>query len=121
MKFKLPKFAVLGLVIPVFFSALFCCCLTDSLHAQEPEPSCHSTNHKNTTSQNAGDCVCDRSMAVIQNGAVMDMAVVKTVFPAVALQIHETLYAPVFERATQAPPVIYDTSPLYIKHSVLRI
>ena len=122
MKLKLPKFAVLGLVIPVFFSAIFCCCLTDSLHAQEPEPSCHSTNHQSATHQNANDCgSCDRTMAVNQGGAVMDIAVAQTVTQAIVHQTYNLFELAAVETAEQPLPLVYDTSPLYAKYSVLRL
>lgn len=121
MKLKLHKIAVLGLIIPVFLSAIFCCCLTDNLRAQEPEPACHSTNHQSETPQGTDDCACDRSMAVIQNGAVMDIAVVQAVFPAVGHQAPDRLEPVVLETAGHSPPLMLDTFPLYIKHSILRI
>lgn len=121
MKLELHKYAVLGLVIPVFLSAIFCCCLTDSLHAQQPEPSCHSTNHQSAAHQNTDDCGCDRTMAILQDGAVMDIAVVKTSIPAILHEIHDLLEPAVFETTAFSPPVVLDTSALYIKHSILRI
>lgn len=122
MKLKLHKFAVLGLVIPVFLSAIFCCCLTDSLHAQEPVPSCHSANHKSETPQHTDECGCDRTMAIIQAGSAMDIAVVKeAAFPAIVHEAPDRLELVLLDTAGHSPPVILGPFPLYIKYSVLRI
>ncbi len=121
MKFNLKNISILGLIALFFVSAIACCCLTDIVQAEESAPSCHQTTHDAESSQNTEDCDCDQSIAVIKNNnALNDTLLAFVIFTNVQQQSNQFFdSSPAV--VTQAPLQYYDTAPLYIKHSVLRI
>jgi len=121
MKFNLKKISILGLVAVFFVSAIMCCCFTDIVQAEELTPSCHQTTHESDSSKSMQECGCDQSLATVQNATFLKDSFLHT-SPITLDQLisdYSTISAKV--DVYQAPPLVYDTSPLYIKHSNLRI
>jgi len=108
-------------ITAVFFSAIFCCCLTDFAQAVEPVPSCHQTEHETDTSQHTEECDCDQSLAIIKKEAVLNSLLIDAIAFDIKLQTKSRIYFSPVVAVFQAPPLVYDTAPLYIKHSILRI
>jgi len=121
MKFNIKKLSILSLVALFFVSAIMCCCFTDTVQAEEPTPSCHQAEHETDSSQNIEECGCDQSMAIVKKDVALNDTLVAVATFVIEQQTGSQIYVPSFVAAYQAPPQFYDTLPLYIKHSVLRI
>ena len=120
MKFKHQKITILALIIAVFISAIFCCCLTDFAQAAEPAPSCHQTNDHDT-SQNSDECDCNQFFAITKKDVTKVKSLVKAALSGIVQKAINQYYDGAFVTTYQTPPQVYVTSPLYIKHSILRI
>lgn len=121
MKLNFKKLTILGLVTAVFFYGVFCCCFNNIAEAEEPVPSCHQTTHDTESSQNTEECECDEALAVIEKESHKINPLEVGSLLGIDCQIGSEIYLPIVKIANHDPPVIYDTTPLYIKHSILRI
>ena len=122
MKLKHPKFTILFSITAVFFSAIFCCCLTDVAKAEEqPVPSCHQTTQGNELPQSAEECDCDQELAVLEQDIIKINPIEVVVLLYADTRVDYEFYLTALTFGDHAPPIIYDTSPLYIKHSTFRI
>ena len=121
MKFNLRNISVLGLITLFFVSAILCCCLTDTVQAEESTPSCHQTTHESESSQSAKECDCDHSVATVQKATLLKDSLVQVFTITIVQLLSGTSTVSVKVDVFHAPPLVYDTSPLYIKHSNLRI
>jgi len=121
MKLNFKKLSILGLVGIFLFSTILCCCFTQTVEAEEPTPSCHQTTHESESSQSAKECDCDHSVSTAQKATFLKDSLVQ-VFT-IPLDQLSSVYSAISAKVDvyQAPPLVYDTSPLYIKHSNLRI
>lgn len=121
MKFNIKKLSILGLAGVFIVSAMLCCCFTNQVEAKEPVPSCHQTAQDSDSSNKTEECECDQSFATLKEytqtkDALQQIATISLD------QLHSrNFYISSEVDAYQAPPLIYDTSPLYIKHSILRV
>ena len=120
MKRNIKKLSIFSLVGIFLLSAMMCCCFTDIVQAGDSSSSCHQETHEAESSANGEECDCDQSLATAQ----------ETTSSKVLLTYASTLdlvrlssygYTSVWSDAYQAPPLVYDTSPLYLKYSTLRI
>jgi len=121
MKFNIKKLPILGLVGIFLLSAMMCCCFTNVVEAEELTPSCHQTEHKTDSSQNTEECGCDLSLAIIKKDVALNDTLVAVATFVIEQQTGNQFTISSFIVANQAPPQFYDTSPLYIKYSILRI
>ena len=121
MKLNFKKLSILGIVGIFMYSTVLCCCFTKTVEAEEPTPSCHQTTHESDSSQSTKECDCDHSMTIAQKATFLKNSLlqVSTITLDQLFSDYSTISAKV--DGYQAPPLIYDTSPLYIKHSILRI
>ena len=121
MKLDIKKLSILGIVGIFLFSTILCCCFTQTVEAKELTPSCHQTTHESESSQSAKECDCDHSVATAQKATFLKDSLVQ-VFTITLVQLFsETSTVSAKVDVYYAPPLVYDTSPLYIKHSNLRI
>ena len=97
--------------------------MPDSAHAQEAVPECHKTSHESNSTQdhNTEDCDCPVITSITIEKTNSNFNLTKLAFNLVPISYHEYDSFTPTVLAYQAPPIIYDTSPLYIKHSILRI
>jgi len=121
MKRNLKKLSILGIVGIFLLSTVLCCCFTTTVEAEEPTPSCHQTTHESESSNSAKECNCDHSMTIAQKATFLKNSLLQV--STIPLDQHFSDYSTISAKVDvyQAPPLVYDTSPLYIKHSVLRI
>ncbi len=123
MKFYLKKFVFCLLIVTVFLSGVFCCCVTDFAQADTEEilPPCYQAAHADEPAQSADECDCDNELAVLEKKPVefdnIQSAVILTAANELPYQVLSTHliydYHP--------PPDIHGGPPIYIKHSILRI
>ena len=121
MKFNLKNISSLGLIALFFVSAILCCCLTDTVQAEESTPSCHQTTHESGSSQSAEDCDCDYSLSTAQKATFLKSSLVQVSTVSLDQLFSDDRFVSEKVNVYQAAPLVYDTSPLYIKHSNLRI
>lgn len=121
MKFSIKKLSILGLVTIFFVSAIMCCCFTHTVQAEEPTPSCHQTSQEKDSSKNTKDCHCDQSLTIAKKDVVFNTTIATIVTFVVEPYANNQIYVSQLAVAYQASLQYYDTAPLYIKHSVLRI
>jgi len=121
MKLNFKKLSILGLAGIFLFSAILCCCFTETVEAKESTPSCHQTTHDSESSQSAKECDCDHSIATTQKATFLKDSPVQVFTIILAQLFSETSAVSAKVDVYHAPPLVYDTSPLYIKHSNLRI
>lgn len=121
MKFNLKNISILGFIALFFVSAIACCCLTDTVQAEEPAPSCHQTAHESGSSQSAEDCDCDHSLSTVQKETFLKSSLVQVSTAPLDQLFSDDKSISEKVNVYQVPPLVYDTSPLYIKHSNLRI
>jgi len=121
MRRNIKKLSILGIVGIFLFSTVLCCCFTKTVNAEEPTPSCHQTTHESESSNSAKECACDHSMTIAQKATFLknSLAQVSTIPLDQLISDYSTISAKV--DVYQAPPLVYDTLPLYIKHSNFRI
>ncbi len=120
MKKMMKKFFVVSILASFVFTGLFCCCIEDVVQAKEELPPCHQTSSTDD-SHDSTDCECDLTMAVLQNNVKSDQHVLaQSVFIPQNIELTKLSVVADIE-AYQAPPLIYNSTPLYIKHSILRI
>ena len=121
MKRHFKIISILGLAGFFLTSSMFCCCFTKMARAEE-KPSCHQTHQaSHSTSHDTKECDCDHSLAVLQTE--------KSFLPSFSVMDFLNMDQPILEvtpmvfdaQAYQGPPLYNDTTPLYIKHSILRI
>jgi len=121
MRLNIKKLSILGIVGIFLFSTVLCCCFTKTVNAEELTSSCHQTTHESESSQSAKECDCNQSMTIFQEATFLKNSLVQvsTIIPDQLFSDYSTISAKV--DVYQAPPLVYDTLPLYIKHSNLRI
>jgi len=121
MKINVKKISILALMTLFFISAILCCCFTKKVQAEEPTPSCHQTTHESEPSDSAKDCDCDQSLATVKEAKFLKDSLSQ--FATVSLDQLSAHSSTIFAKvdAYHSPPLVTDTSPLYIKHSILRI
>ena len=121
MKLNFKKLSILGIVGIFLYSTALCCCFTKTVEAEEPTPSCHQTTHESDSSQSTKECDCDHSMTIAQKATFLkDSPVQVSTIPLDHLFSYTSTISAKVD-VYQAPPLVYDTSPLYIKHSNFRI
>ena len=121
MKINLKKLSIFGLVAVFLISAFLCCCFTNTVEAQEPTPSCHQTTHGEQPSQETNECECDQTLATFKEATFLKNLLMQVTYVSVADFSNNIFYVVSEINAYQAPPMVYETSPLYIKHSILRV
>ena len=121
MNVNLKNISILGLVGLFFVSAIMCCCITKTVHAQELASSCHLTEHETDSRQNTEDCDCDQSSAILKKDIGLHNTFVTTAVLGIEQQSESQILYSSFGVAYQAFPQYYSTLPIYIKHSNLRI
>jgi len=121
MRLNIKKLSIFGIVGIFLFSTILCCCFTETVEAEEPTPSCHQTTHDTESSNSTKECDCDHSMTIAQKATFLkdSLQQVSTIPLGQLFSDFSTIFAKV--DVYHAPPLVYDTSPLYIKHSNLRI
>ena len=121
MKLNIKKLSILGLAGIFLLSAMLCCCLTNIVEAEEPTPSCHQTTHESGSSESTKECGCDHSVTTVQKATFLKNTLVQisTIVLDQLFSDYSTISAKI--DVYQAPPLVYDTSPLYIRHSNFRI
>ena len=120
MMLNLKKLTIFGIVASVFFSGIFCCCFSNTAQAEESVPSCHQT-HETESSKNTEDCECDQTLAILEKESFKINPIEIVTLVSIKNQTGNETYFPIIKITNHDPPIIYDTIPLYIKHSVLRI
>jgi len=118
---NLKKISIFGLTTVLFVSAIMCCCFTDTVQAEEPTPLCHPTSHEKDSTKNKKDCNCDESFTIAKKDVAFNAPLVSGATFVIKLRTNIQNYVSPFAVAYQAPPQFYDTLPLSIKHSILRI
>jgi len=121
MKVDLKNILIFGLVSVFFVSAIMCCCFTDTVQAEELTPSCHQTEQETESSQNTEECGCDQSMAIVKKDVALKDSVIAVTILIFDQKPENRLSYSSRVVAYQAPLQFYDTSQLYLKHTVLRI
>ena len=121
MRPNLKKISIAGLAAIFLISMIACCCLTNTVEAQEPVPSCHQTTQDTESSQSTEECDCEQSLAMVKETTPLKASFLQ--IATISLDQSSGNYSFISTKtgAYQAPPQFYDTSPLYIKHSTLRI
>jgi len=123
MRGKFKNIIVLGLIFTFASASIFCCCIPDTAQASESVPECHQTSHQTHDSRNhnSEDCDCPNVISITIEKTNTHFELAKIAYGLIPTSYQEdTSFAPKII-AYQAPPIVYDTSPLYIKHSILRI
>ena len=124
MNKKFKNIVVLVLAFTFVSASVFCCCISDTAQASEAIPECHQTDHKTHDSSqdhNSEDCDCLNIISITIEKTNTHFELAKIAYGLVPLSYREyTSFVPTVI-AYQAPPTVYDSSPLYIKHSILRI
>ena len=124
MNKKFKNIVVLVLAFAFVSASVFCCCISDTAQASEAIPECHQTDHKTHDSSqdhNSEDCDCFNIISITIEKANSHFELTKTLFGLVPPSYLEYILFVPTTIAYQAPPIVYDTLPLYIKHSILRI
>ncbi len=121
MRTNFKKLTIFSIILTILFAATFCCCLTGSSQAAESIPACHQSMDDNDASQNSDECNCNQSLAVLEKN-VDNFNVLKVVsLLDIEKQVGQEFNGMRLIAKNHPPPMIYDTSPLYIKHTILRI
>ena len=121
MKFSLKKILIFGLVAVFFVSVILCCCFTDTVQAKSPTPACHQTAQDTESSHKGETCDCDQSIAIIKKDVVVNDAVLSLAMFFVEQHPISHLLNSFVVLAYQVPQPFYDTLPLYLKYSILRV
>ena len=121
MRHKIKKCSIFVLAGIFIYSALICCCFTSIVEAEQIEPPCHQAAQDTESSKNSAECDCDQSNAMIIAPSSLKDTQSRVVYIPSDQLSYEYFYLTAKVVAYQAPPLVYDPSPLYIKHSVLRI
>jgi len=121
MKPNIKKLSILGLVGIFLLSTALCCCITKTVEAEEPTPSCHQSTHDTESSNSTKECDCDYFMTTAQKATFLKNSLLQV--STIPLDQLFSDYSNISAKVDgyQAPTLIYDTSPLYIKYSILRI
>jgi len=121
MKLIIKKLSIFAFVGIFLFSVMMCCCFTNSAQAETQTPSCHQTTQDTESSQNTEECDCDQTLTIVKESPFLK----DSMFQVSTISLNElsNKHIFVFVKANvyQAPLIVYDTSPLYIKHSTLCI
>ncbi len=123
MKTNFKKFVFCLLAVTVFFSGIFCCCLTDFAQADTEEilPPCHQAAHSEEPTQSADECQCDDEIAILEKKPIEFDNFQIAALPIDSSDIGYKLHLTYLIYDYHAPPDSYNEIPLYIKHSILRI
>ncbi len=121
MKFNMRKITICWASALFFVAAISCCCVTKTVQAKEPEPSCHQTTHDTEPSDTTKECGCDQTFATVEEAKFLKDSLVQVA----AVSFNQLLSNPItiFEMvdAYHPPPLVADTLRLYIKYSIFRI
>ena len=121
MKLTVKKLSILGLVAIFFVFIIMCCCFTDTVQAKSPTPSCHQTAQDTESSHKGEECDCDESIAIIKKDVVLNDVLLLLAMSFMEQQPERQLLNSFVVFAYQVPQPFYDTLPLTIKYSILRV
>ena len=102
-------------------AAVMCCCMPETVQAKEEMPSCHQTAESNEPTQKADECSCDDTLAVLIEKVDSKIDLSDKTAIIINTPLSESISQISFKTVEHSPPPIIDTSPLYIKNSILRI
>ncbi len=112
-----------GLIFAFVAASMFCCCISDTAHAREIVSECHQKSHEAHGSQDhdSKECACPTITGISIEKTSHNLDLAKISFgPIETASQADDLFVPIVI-AHHAPPIVYNTSPLYIKYSVFRI
>lgn len=122
MKKGLKSLIISGIVFTLFFSSIFCCCLTENVHAEEQIPACHQTSQETNEPHDSDDCACRQAFTVPVYQKIEVSPWTQDVFQMAYDLKKETLSILQYSVAYQAPPkIVTDTFPIYLRNSNLRL
>ena len=124
MEVNSKKFFTLAFMVLFVISSVLCCCFTTVVSAKEiaQKNSCHQTTDNKKTSHNTQDCACDQSLTSIEtNLNIIPNDFSRIVIAALKTSLHYQPLKDSYSLSYTLLPQFYDTLPLYIKYSVLRI
>ena len=128
MKFNIKKVSIFGLAAIFFASVMMCCCLTETVQAEEPASSCHQTFQETDSPQDKEECDCEQMVSILAQkdgpivkldvSSVSDLKNIILPYPIIS----KTLRNPSVTLNYQGPPKTAVTSlPVYIQNSNLRL
>lgn len=121
MKRNWQKLACLVLMLTFSVAAVMCCCLPKTLEAKEEQMSCHQSSESHEPTQETDECSCDDTLAILTEKVDSKIDLLSKAMLVSNAPLSDSILQISFKTADHPPPIIIDTSPLYIKNSILRI